>query len=200
MRKSSTKTSVRDKILNAAETLFAKRGVDGATIDEIVATAQVARGSFYYNFDSKDAVVIAIARRDFLPLAEKLTVKLAAGDSPVRLLRELLVASCKWHVTHTHLAKVLLLSSVGQVAPEAVDSQHSRSFRKLAAAILQEGQQVGEIRGDLPAEALAEIMAGIFVQAALAWSLAPSARRLKPWVDRALVIFLEGAQPRGGQT
>ncbi len=196
MLKPAVRTSVRDKILNAAEALFAKRGIEGTTIDDVVAAARVARGSFYYNFDSKEDVVLTIARRDFAPVAERLAEKLAAGESAVRLLRELLLTACRWYAKHAHLAQVLLLSSLRQPAPPAADTQHARSFRKLAAAILERGQAAGEIRNDLPAEALAEIIAGIFLQAALAWTLAPNVRRLTPWVDRALLIFLEGAQPR----
>lgn len=51
----------RAALLSAAEGLFAQRGVEGVTIDEIVAAADVAKGTFYNHFPDKDAIARAIA-------------------------------------------------------------------------------------------------------------------------------------------
>jgi AcrR family transcriptional regulator len=50
------KTERRLQILDAARDVFARRGYNQTTIDEIVAQAGVARGTFYLYFDDKRAV------------------------------------------------------------------------------------------------------------------------------------------------
>jgi AcrR family transcriptional regulator len=55
-RAESKKTERRRQILDAARDVFARRGYNQTTIDDIVAQAGVARGTFYLYFDDKRAV------------------------------------------------------------------------------------------------------------------------------------------------
>ncbi len=51
----------RSALLRAGASLFAARPVDAVSIDDIVAAADVAKGSFYNHFQDKDALARAIA-------------------------------------------------------------------------------------------------------------------------------------------
>jgi len=53
----------REKILEAALTLFRERGFEAATMRNVAAKAGVATGLAYYYFDSKDAIVLAFYQR-----------------------------------------------------------------------------------------------------------------------------------------
>ncbi len=59
----STKSAgrTREKIVAAAMELFAKKGFDRTTVDEIVARAGVAKGTFYLYFKSKDDLIRELA-------------------------------------------------------------------------------------------------------------------------------------------
>lgn len=50
---------VYDKIIQTASKLFHTQGYNSTGINQIIAEAKVAKGSFYYNFKSKEAVCIA---------------------------------------------------------------------------------------------------------------------------------------------
>jgi AcrR family transcriptional regulator len=56
----------REAILDAAETVFAQRGFDGATLAEIGAAAGVSRGTPGYFFGSKEGLYAAVLQRVFL--------------------------------------------------------------------------------------------------------------------------------------
>jgi AcrR family transcriptional regulator len=51
------------RILDAAIQVFAKRGYQDSTVDNIVATAGVGVGSFYAHFDGKEACLDAVCER-----------------------------------------------------------------------------------------------------------------------------------------
>jgi AcrR family transcriptional regulator len=53
----------REDLMNAAERLFLAQGVATTTIEQITAGAEVAKGSFYLHFASKERVVDALRDR-----------------------------------------------------------------------------------------------------------------------------------------
>ncbi|CAM3823435.1 TetR/AcrR family transcriptional regulator [Xenorhabdus thuongxuanensis] len=52
-----------DELMAAAEQLFLAQGVDATTINEIVELAQVAKGTFYHYFASKNKLLEAMGER-----------------------------------------------------------------------------------------------------------------------------------------
>lgn len=70
----------RAALLRAGRELFAARSVDAVSIDDIVAAAEVAKGSFYNHFADKDALareVAAEVRRSVEALAAAVAAKVA---------------------------------------------------------------------------------------------------------------------------
>ena len=52
--------SARERLLAASDELFYRDGVHSTGIDAVIEKAHVAKGSLYYNFDGKDALVAAV--------------------------------------------------------------------------------------------------------------------------------------------
>ncbi|GGM70964.1 TetR family transcriptional regulator [Longimycelium tulufanense] len=67
----------KQKLFDAALRLVGERGAASVTVDEIAAEAGVAKGTVYYNFGSKDALVDALLRHGVELLASRL--RRAAG-------------------------------------------------------------------------------------------------------------------------
>ena len=55
----------RDALLDAAEVVFAQKGVNGASMEEIAGEAGFTRGAIYSNFGSKDELMLAVMERFF---------------------------------------------------------------------------------------------------------------------------------------
>lgn len=47
----------RKKLLDAAKTVLAEKGLSATTVEDITDRADVGRGSFYYHFDAKDEMI-----------------------------------------------------------------------------------------------------------------------------------------------
>ncbi|MFI6476739.1 TetR/AcrR family transcriptional regulator [Nonomuraea sp. NPDC050663] len=52
----------RLKLLEAAETVFAERGIQGASLDEVALAAGLTKGAVYSNFSGKEELVLAVMR------------------------------------------------------------------------------------------------------------------------------------------
>lgn len=57
------RVQTRERLLEAAETLFAEHGIAETSIDRIAEAAGYSRGAFYSNFDDKDTLVLALIER-----------------------------------------------------------------------------------------------------------------------------------------
>jgi AcrR family transcriptional regulator len=53
----------RNELMDAAERLFLEKGVAATSVDDIVATADVAKGTFYVHFPSKEHLLAALQQR-----------------------------------------------------------------------------------------------------------------------------------------
>lgn len=67
------------QIIEAATVVFAKKGFDGATMEDIAAEIGINKATIYLYFDSKDALIRAIAEEIF---AQELADLQAAYESP----------------------------------------------------------------------------------------------------------------------
>lgn len=63
----------------AAERVFARQGVRGASLEDIAAEAGVSRGAVYYNFTDKEQLFLSLLRERCEERAEQLR-RLAAAD------------------------------------------------------------------------------------------------------------------------
>jgi AcrR family transcriptional regulator len=71
----------REQLIEAALVVFARKGVDGASVKDIAAAAAVTPGLLYHYFDSKEDLVAAVLEeRGFLPQLRALLIENA--DQP----------------------------------------------------------------------------------------------------------------------
>ncbi|MEO3776723.1 TetR/AcrR family transcriptional regulator [Micromonospora sp. B11E3] len=55
----------RQRLLDAAETLFAERGIHQTSLEEVAAEAELTKGAIYANFDGKHGLLAAILERRY---------------------------------------------------------------------------------------------------------------------------------------
>ena len=62
----------RLRILDAARSVFLKRGVSKSTLEHIASEANVTRGAVYWHFENKTEIFHAIREQVFLPLIDRI--------------------------------------------------------------------------------------------------------------------------------
>ena len=94
-KQQDSQTSGRDRILDAAEFVFAEDGFSGASMKAIAVRATVAQGLLHYHFTNKEGLYAAvIERRSGIINAERIEmldkVDLAGPDAVAQILRALM--------------------------------------------------------------------------------------------------------------
>ena len=57
------RAQTRERLMAAAASVFAERGIIGASVEEICEAAGFTRGAFYSNFADKDELVLALIQQ-----------------------------------------------------------------------------------------------------------------------------------------
>jgi AcrR family transcriptional regulator len=140
------KVERRQKILNHARDVFARRGYHDAKIDEIVTAAGIARGTFYLYFKDKRAVFDEIVDRAFTQIGMAI-VRVdpkdpgrTVADQVQENIRRIVKALLEDRAT----TKILLTDAVG-VDPAFDRKLHSfyEVVENLLVESLREGQELG---------------------------------------------------------
>ncbi|HCA87115.1 MAG TPA: TetR family transcriptional regulator [Streptomyces sp.] len=144
---------VPQRLLAAATRLFADRGYDRTSVQEIVEAAGVTKGALYHYFGSKDDLLHEIYGR-VLRLQQERLDALAGSDAPVeQRLREAaadVVVTTLEHLDDT----VIFFRSMHQLSPEKHKQVRSerRRYHERFRALIEEGQQTGVFSTDTPAD------------------------------------------------
>jgi AcrR family transcriptional regulator len=77
----------REQLIRISRTLFAEKGFDGTSIEEIAATAQVSKPVVYEHFGGKEGLYAVVVDREMQMLLSMITEALSAAHSLIKLER-----------------------------------------------------------------------------------------------------------------
>jgi AcrR family transcriptional regulator len=71
LTREDSKDQTKQRLMDAAQKLVAKKGLDATSVEDIAAAAGYTRGAFYSNFDGKHELFIDLLRREHDKVAEQ---------------------------------------------------------------------------------------------------------------------------------
>jgi AcrR family transcriptional regulator len=148
----SAEQSSRDKILDAAEALFAKRGYAGIGLAEIAEAVGLGKSSLFHHFGTKAQLYAAVTGRILARVEDELTRSLARGGDPVVRLERWLDDLIDLLAAHPTYARLLLRAlfeddDLPGESPEEVEAQRAtESILASVGALLREGMSSGLFR------------------------------------------------------
>ena len=124
------KQYTRTRLLSAACDVFAEKGYDSATVDDVVAAAGAARATFYLHFSGKADVVTELADRMWSDTLDRFT---AFGDLP-----DWSHATIRaWLTTYMEQAEdnSRAISVLTEQLPHTLRSQHQAHLREFVRVL-----------------------------------------------------------------
>lgn len=186
----------RALIIDAALALFRQYGYRRTSMEDIAKSANVAKGTLYIYFKSKDELFEALARqladrvdRDFRAVVAR---DLDLEAKVLAMLDAKLGFLYRWVLSSPHAAE---LTDPTNRLPEDVFGPVDRDFRAALAKILKEGARLGEI--DLKgARITAEVTVDTLIAAAHgAEKGAKNEADFHDRLSRIVRLFLRGLRP-----
>jgi len=152
MKATAPKQPSRDKILDVAESLFARRGFAGVGLSEVAEGTGLGKSSLFHHFRSKAQLYAAVIGRILGRIEATLLRALAHGGDPVTRLDRLMDAFIDELATHRTHARLLLRSLfeddelAGDLPEEQEANDTLRRITGSMAELLREGMGTGVFR------------------------------------------------------
>lgn len=135
------------QLLDAAETLFATRGFGPTRIADICEAAGVAKGLFYWYFETKDALFAELVRAVRQRLRRAQAAAMDDTADPVTRIRQGAVASVRFMAEHMEFfALVEGRRSAADVTAVLVES--AEIYTADVERLIREAQQTGRLPDD----------------------------------------------------
>src|SRR5215217_1531005 len=157
-RRGERRLITRAQLLDAAERVFARDGLRGASVDAIALEAGYSTGAIYSNFKGKEDLFLALVEERIDPRLAKVyeaaEAELAAGAPPLEAARRFVSM-----LRHERDAVLLLIDFWGQAvrdrtAAERFAERHAR-LGAVIARLLDAAARDSRTEGELPSEQLA---------------------------------------------
>lgn len=153
-----TRADTRARLLKAAGTVFAERGYDRASLDDVALAAGLTKGAVYSSFASKDELLYALMRERIHERLELVTEAAERHanvrditDQAARGLAELISSQAEWHLLFIEFWARAVRD------PELRDefARERRTARAVLASLLEEQAATAGVELPAPAEQLA---------------------------------------------
>src|ERR1700694_2016275 len=190
-------TDKRAAILRAAIRVFAHNGYFNSKVADIAREAEVADGTVYLYFKSKEEILHSI-------FDQNMAEAIAAGRVPLEKLRD--PAERLRRIAMLHLERLGADRDLAVVFQ--VELRGSTKFmREFSAAgfaeyldllrkTFEEGQRSGVFRKDLNAKIVSKILFGALDEMATNWIISKRNYKLEPMAEVVMDVFLSGVSQK----
>lgn len=185
-------------IMNTALRLFATKGYNGTSMNDIVKDSGVSKGAIYSHFESKERLFLSLWEQQTLVGISQLRLMFSSDDTAVdKLLKvaEMTMASscdCPREMGRMQIEFMVAASRMKPLEPDM--QRRYKTIHDFIAEILEEGIKNGEFREDLDVESLTSILFAAVDGLGLHYATLDIEFDSKRLQDTLLKVVLEGIQ------
>jgi AcrR family transcriptional regulator len=151
---------LRDEIARIAVDLFAERGFDAVTVDDIAQAVGTSQRTLFRYFPSKDAIVLDLARRIDQRLLDALDAR-PESEGAVTALRNAYCSTS--HVEPANRARTLQVARVLEHSPELRDRAHGEHVTDNDELLTRLARRMGVAAIDRRVRVLATAMTAVVI-------------------------------------
>ena len=134
------------KIFEASMKLFAEKGYDATSIEEITATVGVAKGTLYYHFSSKEEIFNFLIEEGIKLLQNSVDIKTSKHNNYIDKIKAIVLIQIKIVAKYENIITILLSQFWGTKERNKKCQDLVYQYIGQIEKIVQEGIEKGEIK------------------------------------------------------
>jgi TetR/AcrR family fatty acid metabolism transcriptional regulator len=192
----SSRNSIVDKraaILRAAICVFARNGYFNSKVADIAQAADVADGTVYLYFKSKEEILHSIFDQNMAEAIAAGRALIEQLSDPREKLRRIALLHLERLGADRDLAIVFQVELRGSTKfMEEFSAAGFAEYLALLRLTFEEGQRAGVFRKELNAKVVSKILFGALDEMATNWIISKRNYKLEPMADVVMDVFLGG--------
>jgi TetR/AcrR family transcriptional regulator, fatty acid metabolism regulator protein len=183
----------RESILRAATRVFARNGYFNSKVADIARAADVADGTVYLYFKSKEEILHSIFDQNMAEAIASGRVLIEKLRDPSEKLRRIALLHLERLGADRDLAIVFQVELRGSTKfMQEFSASGFAEYLSLLRKTFEEGQRSGVFRKDLNAKLVSKILFGALDEMATNWIISKRAYKLEPMAEVVMDVFLNG--------
>jgi AcrR family transcriptional regulator len=192
--KTAQTAATKARLETVAREIFAERGFEAVSAEELVAKAEVTRGALYHHYDGKEGLFAAVVETVMRELHAELVRETAALADPLLALERgigVFLKAC----SEPAMQRILLVDApavLGWQRWREMDAKYGLGLirRALSAAVSMGLLEKREV------DVLAHLLLGSLTEAAMVIARSPNPSKTRKAAERALASMIEGCRVR----
>ena len=133
------------KIFETSMKLFAEKGYEATSIEEITATVGVAKGTLYYHFSSKEEIFNFLVEEGMKLLKNSVEIKCSNLENSIDKLKAITLIQIKVTAKYENFISIILSQIWGQETRNKKCREYVFEYVTMIEDIIKEGIKKGEI-------------------------------------------------------
>ncbi len=199
-RKEREEAFRRDIILDAAETLFAEKGFAGTTVSDIAELSELAKGSLYQIFESKQEIIVAIVERKINTIHDGIEKIHACSINPLEKIDALIETKLRFVWESRKFGRIFIqeLHGFWHMQMPEMKPFKAKMLQLLGSTmdVIIEGQKLGEFRKDISPPMILASFIGITNAVIHIWLEGNIEIDIETAIKQSRDLFHRGADPQ----
>ncbi|NLC88113.1 MAG: TetR/AcrR family transcriptional regulator [Clostridiaceae bacterium] len=133
------------KIFETSMKLFAEKGYDATSIEEITATVGVAKGTLYYHFSSKEEIFQFLVEEGVKLLKNSIEIKTDKLTNSLDKIKAIVLIEIKILVKYQNFITIILSEIWGNSSRSKMCQNYVFEYIQMIQEIVEDGIKKGEI-------------------------------------------------------
>jgi AcrR family transcriptional regulator len=192
--KTAQTAATKARLERVARELFAERGFEGVSAEELVASAEVTRGALYHHYEGKEGLFAVVVESAMRELHTELVRETADMTDPLLALERgvgVFLKAC----SEPAVQRILLVDAPAVLGWQKWREMDAKYGLGLVKQALSAAMQAG-LLAQRDVDVLAHLLLGSLTEAAMVVARSPTPSKARKTAERSLVAVIQACRIR----
>ncbi|MDO9518162.1 MAG: TetR/AcrR family transcriptional regulator [Methanosarcinaceae archaeon] len=191
-----SKIETKNKIFEASGKLFKEKGFENTTVDEITTEAEIAKGTFFNYFPTKEALLLYFGEQKEVLIYNQIENDSVKNIPTKEKIKNILVFLAEYYEKDKELTKLIIFEYRRSIGYSGLRSGEDKCrihrLTKILHDLLEDGVKNGDVKSHFEVKKAAEILTAVYFHSLIVWLKSESDFSFSSDIFEKIDLLFEG--------